>query len=99
MMMMMFAAHMARARLRDRHQENLRRKLQLLKQEQGVQPTTAAAGDIKTEDRSATLWHINVGANRTIAQGQIVEAAWATVVTKTIARHKKGRRRLFTRLI
>ncbi|KAL0820034.1 hypothetical protein ABMA28_005993 [Loxostege sticticalis] len=31
-------AHMARARLRDRHQHNLRRKLQLLKQEQGVQP-------------------------------------------------------------
>ncbi|XP_069361710.1 splicing factor Cactin [Maniola hyperantus] len=31
-------AHMARARLRDRHQENLRRKLQLLKREQGVQP-------------------------------------------------------------
>ncbi|XP_045777802.1 cactin [Maniola jurtina] len=30
-------AHMARARLRDRHQENLRRKLQLLKREQGVQ--------------------------------------------------------------
>lgn len=28
---------MARARLRDRHQHNLRRKLQLLKQEQGVQ--------------------------------------------------------------
>ncbi|CAG5055700.1 unnamed protein product [Parnassius apollo] len=31
-------AHMARARLRDRHQHNLRRKLQLLKREQGVQP-------------------------------------------------------------
>ncbi|KAJ8737930.1 hypothetical protein PYW08_000525 [Mythimna loreyi] len=30
-------AHMSRARLRDRHQTNLRRKLQLLKQEQGVQ--------------------------------------------------------------
>ena len=29
---------MSRARLRDRHQSNLRRKLQLLKQEQGVQP-------------------------------------------------------------
>ncbi|XP_022817067.1 cactin [Spodoptera litura] len=35
-------AHMSRARLRDRHQTNLRRKLQLLKQEQGVQP---ARGD------------------------------------------------------
>ncbi|KPJ10379.1 Uncharacterized protein C19orf29 [Papilio machaon] len=31
-------AHMARARLRDRHRHNLRRKLQLLKREQGVQP-------------------------------------------------------------
>lgn len=29
-------AHMARARLRDRHQENLRKKLQVLKAEQGV---------------------------------------------------------------
>ncbi|CAH0713039.1 unnamed protein product, partial [Brenthis ino] len=36
-------AHMARARLRDRHQQNLRRKLQLLKREQGVQPAPAAA--------------------------------------------------------
>ncbi|CAK1553138.1 unnamed protein product [Leptosia nina] len=37
-------AHMARARLRDRHQENLRRKLQLLKTEQGVQPPDGAFG-------------------------------------------------------
>ncbi|CAG4948098.1 unnamed protein product [Colias eurytheme] len=36
-------AHMARARLRDRHQENLRRKLQLLKSEQGVKPPTDQA--------------------------------------------------------
>ncbi|CAH2089950.1 unnamed protein product [Euphydryas editha] len=35
-------AHMARARLRDRHQQNLRRKLQLLKREQGVQPDERA---------------------------------------------------------
>ncbi|CAB3250947.1 unnamed protein product [Arctia plantaginis] len=34
-------AHMSRARLRDRHQNNLRRKLQLLKQEQGVQGAAA----------------------------------------------------------
>lgn len=32
----LFLAHMARARLRDRHQENLRRKLQVLKAEQAV---------------------------------------------------------------
>ncbi|XP_013162478.1 PREDICTED: cactin [Papilio xuthus] len=36
-------AHMARARLRDRHRTNLRRKLQLLKREQGVQPAPTAA--------------------------------------------------------
>lgn len=30
------AAHMARARLRDRHQENLRKKLEVLIAEQGV---------------------------------------------------------------
>lgn len=35
-------AHRARARLRDRHRHNLRRKLQLLKQEQGVQPAQPA---------------------------------------------------------
>ncbi|CAD0202919.1 unnamed protein product [Chrysodeixis includens] len=40
-------AHMSRARLRDRHQNNLRRKLQLLKQEQGVQPAPPA--DVKQE--------------------------------------------------
>lgn len=34
---------MARARLRDRHQLNLRRKLQLLKQEQGVQHASGGA--------------------------------------------------------
>uniref|UniRef100_A0A182QBD8 Splicing factor Cactin n=1 Tax=Anopheles farauti TaxID=69004 RepID=A0A182QBD8_9DIPT len=37
-------AHMARARLRDRHQENLRSKLELLKKEQEVQ--------VKKEDQS-----------------------------------------------
>ena len=31
-------AHLARARLRDKHSENLRRKLELLKAEQGVKP-------------------------------------------------------------
>jgi len=44
----MFAAHMARARLRDRHQENLRKKLELLKAEQGM--TTSAADE--TEPRA-----------------------------------------------
>ncbi|XP_049876850.1 cactin [Pectinophora gossypiella] len=37
-------AHRARARLRERHRRNLRRKLTLLKQEQGVQPAAGAAG-------------------------------------------------------
>lgn len=40
-------AHMARARLRDRHQENLRRKLELLKAEQGVERETGT--EIKQE--------------------------------------------------
>ncbi|XP_046752841.1 cactin [Diprion similis] len=38
-------AHMARARLRDRHQENLRKKLEVLKAEQGVVKTESEAGD------------------------------------------------------
>jgi len=34
-----YVAHMARARLRDRHQENLRKKLEVLIAEQGVART------------------------------------------------------------
>lgn len=41
-----FIAHMARARLRDRHQESLRRKLQVLKAEQAVVlPTPGEIGE------------------------------------------------------
>lgn len=40
-------AHMARARLRDRHQDNLRRKLEMLKAEQGVAGVT---GGLDSED-------------------------------------------------
>lgn len=36
-------AHMARARLRDRHQENLRKKLEVLIAEQGVARTESEA--------------------------------------------------------
>lgn len=36
---MQILAHMARARLRDRHQDNLRKKLQVLKAEQAVVTT------------------------------------------------------------
>lgn len=57
-MFVCFLAHMARARLRDRHQENLRKKLQVLKAEQGVtvededinQPSTSSAHDVKHEE-------------------------------------------------
>lgn len=49
---------MARARLRDRHQENLRKKLQVLMAEQGVaiededmnKPSTSAVHEVKDED-------------------------------------------------
>ncbi|GBP55435.1 Cactin [Eumeta japonica] len=47
-------AHMARARLRERHQSNLRRKLQLLKEEQGVTAPQASnmspTRSVKAED-------------------------------------------------
>ncbi|XP_049784858.1 cactin [Schistocerca cancellata] len=43
-------AHMARARLRDRHQENLRRKLEVLKAEQGV-----AAGASTEDDTQGSV--------------------------------------------
>lgn len=56
---MHFAAHMARARLRDRHQDNLRHKLVMLKAQQGVagigieEETGEGAEDIiKTEPGS-----------------------------------------------
>lgn len=42
-------AHMARARLRDKHQENLRIKLELLKNEQDDIPTTSTSSQIKNE--------------------------------------------------
>lgn len=46
-------AHMARARLRDRHQENLRHKLQLLKAQQGVeQIKEEPKEESQTEDES-----------------------------------------------
>lgn len=49
-------AHRARARLRDRHQHNLRRKLQLLKREQGVLHATSSdlqSGAMETEPGSS----------------------------------------------
>lgn len=39
-MIFIILAHMARARLRDRHQESLRRKLEVLKAEQAVATTS-----------------------------------------------------------
>ncbi|KAL0278396.1 UNVERIFIED_CONTAM: hypothetical protein PYX00_000227 [Menopon gallinae] len=48
-------AHMARARLRDRHQDNLRRKLEMLKAEQGVQipdSEQAQGSSISVKDES-----------------------------------------------
>lgn len=51
-----FLAHMARARLRDRHQESLRRKLQVLKAEQAVAVPTvseAASSECSTPKASS----------------------------------------------
>lgn len=46
------AAHMARARLRDRHQENLRKKLEVLIAEQGVARTENEEGSQAQENES-----------------------------------------------
>lgn len=49
-----YAAHMARARLRDRHQENLRKKLEVLIAEQGVaRAENEAEGSQAQENESA----------------------------------------------
>lgn len=40
---------MARGRLRDRHQENLKKKLELLKAEQGVEENEPAETAVKSE--------------------------------------------------
>ncbi|CAH2042765.1 unnamed protein product, partial [Iphiclides podalirius] len=45
-------AHMARARLRDRHQLNLRRKLQLLKREQGAEAEAEAEAEAAEWERA-----------------------------------------------
>lgn len=46
---------MARARLRERHQDNLRRKLQLLKQEQGVHTATTTTDTKRYRTNHYTL--------------------------------------------
>ncbi|KAJ8883407.1 hypothetical protein PR048_015250 [Dryococelus australis] len=46
------AAHMARARLRDRHQDNLRRKLEVLKAQQGVAATAQNPDEIEIKEES-----------------------------------------------
>lgn len=43
-------AHMARARLRDRHQENLRKKLEVLIAEQGVARTENEAENSQAQE-------------------------------------------------
>ena len=43
-------AHLARARLRDKHSENLRRKLELLKAEQGVESDHDSVGEEEDND-------------------------------------------------
>lgn len=47
-------AHMARARLRDRHQENLRRKLEVLKAEQGVEEIKEELESIASDTNTTT---------------------------------------------
>ena len=60
-------AHLARARLRDRHSENLRRKLDILKAEQGIEGVgdaipSSSSVDVKSETKSG-----NASANDDLA--------------------------------
>ncbi|XP_011696940.1 PREDICTED: cactin [Wasmannia auropunctata] len=48
-------AHMARARLRDRHQENLRKKLEVLIAEQGVARTENEAEDSQAQESESAV--------------------------------------------
>ncbi|XP_045527338.1 cactin [Pieris brassicae] len=50
-------AHMARARLRDRHQLNLRRKLHMLKTEQGVRPSDQAVDSKEPVEEQPQVKH------------------------------------------
>lgn len=50
-----YAAHMARARLRDRHQENLRKKLEVLIAEQGVARAENEAEGSQTQESESTV--------------------------------------------
>lgn len=50
-----YAAHMARARLRDRHQENLRKKLEVLIAEQGVARAENEADGSQTQESESTV--------------------------------------------
>ena len=48
-------AHLARARLRDRHSENLRRKLALLKAEQGMEAVAQTSSSQDRESRASSI--------------------------------------------
>lgn len=48
-------AHMARARLRDRHQENLKKKLNILIAEQGVARNDESAETQRADDESKDM--------------------------------------------
>ncbi|KAJ1530317.1 hypothetical protein ONE63_005234 [Megalurothrips usitatus] len=76
-------AHMARARLRDRHQENLRKKLQVLKAEQGVAedddgenlPSTSSANASTKQDRHAEVEADSEGHDQDEEEGEDDNAA------------------------
>lgn len=53
--MLNFSAHQARARLRERHKDNLRKKLEMLKAEQGVkQEGEEESGEEEQEEEEHT---------------------------------------------
>nr|CAD7593161.1 unnamed protein product [Timema genevievae] len=84
-------AHMARARLRDRHQENLRRKLEVLKAQQGVAAAVAEQAEREKETQSDTESSTSSPSEEENIQDQDDEGQAAhAMLTESFAEYESG---------
>nr|CAD7404390.1 unnamed protein product [Timema cristinae] len=84
-------AHMARARLRDRHQENLRRKLEVLKAQQGVAAAVAEQAEREKETQSDSESSTSSPSEEENIQDQDDEGQAAhAMLTESFAEYESG---------
>nr|CAD7425823.1 unnamed protein product [Timema monikensis] len=83
--------HMARARLRDRHQENLRRKLEVLKAQQGVAAAVAEQAEREKETQSDSESSTSSPSEEENIQDQDDEGQAAhAMLTESFAEYESG---------